>query len=286
LARLVSLLLLCLCACNAEDEVWASPEHFEIGLTTSACFGTCPVYQMSVDERGSLHFYGKAWVEKPGAYDADVSATDVKKLYAEILQAGFLHMQDSYLTEADGCAIATDAPTSYFSLRADDKHKRVDYYWGCEIDEQEPVFEKLRGLKDRIESSMLERFLGSRALDYCLDKVRPPLPSGSYVLQGVDDGEQLGVLSIVEEARGLRWNAQSCQGDQLSTGNVFVGNCEVFLVPAEDATLKWPGLEPRQSAVRIGAGDEVGFEGWMALHTLELNDEHTQVARTGSACAD
>jgi hypothetical protein len=271
LARIVSLMLLALCACNAthaDDEAWASPERFEIGLTTSACFGTCPVYQMSVDERGRLHFYGKAWVEKPGSYDTDVSVTDVKQLYADMLQSGFVRMQDSYVSEADGCSLATDAPTSCFS------------------EQHEAVLEKLRDLEEQIESSVLERFLGSRPLDYCRDKTRPPLPGGSYVLKSEDGDGDLGVLSVVEESTGVRWSALSCDGAQFSQGNVLVANCEMFLVPPDDVTLQWPGLERRQSAVRIGTGDEVGVDGALALHVMELEDEHAQVGRTGSACAN
>jgi hypothetical protein len=283
------LLLLSLCACNAthaDDEAWASPERFEIGLTTSACFGTCPVYQMSVDERGRLHFYGKAWVEKPGSYDADVSVTDVKQLYADMLQAGFLRMQDNYVSEADGCSVATDSATAHFSLRADDKEKKVNYYQGCFSEQHEAVLAKLRELEEQIESSVLERFLGSRPLDYCRGKTRPPLPSGSYVLQSTNGDQDLGTLRVVEEPKAVRWSAQSCAGADLSAGDVLVANCEMFLVPPDDVTLQWPGLERRQSAVRIGTGDELGVDGALALHAMELDDEHAQVARTGSACAN
>lgn len=288
MARLVPLLLLCLCACNAthaDDEAWASPERFEIGLTTSACFGTCPVYQMSVDERGRLHFYGKAWVEKPGSYDADVSIADVKQLYADMLQAGFLRMQDSYVSEADGCSLATDSATAHFSLRADDKEKEVNYYQGCFSEQHEAVLAKLRDLEEQIESSVLERFLGSRPLDYCRGKTRPPLPSGSYVLQSASGAGDLGVLQVDEEANAVRWSVQSCAGDALSNGNVLVANCEIFLVPPDDVTLQWPGLDHRQSAVRIGSVDEVGAEDALALHAMELDDEHAQIARTGDACS-
>lgn len=283
-ARLVRLWLLCgLCACNAthtDEEDWAAAEHFEIGLSTTHCFGSCPVYEMSVDERGRLHFYGRAFVEMPGSYDTELPVADVKRLYADMLNAGFVRMQDSYVSEEDGCVLATDAPTLRFSLRSDQRQKLVTYYQGCVNDDYAAVFERLRGLEEQIESTVIERFLGSRPLDYCRGRSISWLRGGSYVLK--DGAADVGLLRVDERPTRVSWTAHGCDGSELSRGDVVSMMCEQILSPPEDVTLLWPGISHRQSAVRIGDETETGA---ITLHAIELEAQHKQFARAGTACA-
>lgn len=108
-----------------------SPERFEIALSTSACFGKCPVYDVSIDQAGQVEYDGHQFVAKEGKASKQVPAADALAVYDALLAAGYFELADRYTTKEDGCNLVTDGPTSTWNVVVDGKTKPLAHYRGC-----------------------------------------------------------------------------------------------------------------------------------------------------------
>ncbi|MFL5401255.1 MAG: DUF6438 domain-containing protein, partial [Gemmatimonadales bacterium] len=87
-----------------------------ITLERTACFGTCPVYSISVSPSGDITFEGKAHVRRMGVATGRVTRGRVDSLLGELEQAGYFSFADRYLPSEPACGrAATDAPTAITS---------------------------------------------------------------------------------------------------------------------------------------------------------------------------
>lgn len=148
------------CGANSAPELPSAPASFEIELSGSRCLGDCPVYSVSVNDRGSVTFYGALCVARPGPYHKTVPAKDARAIYDRLRRTPFARMREHYFGKADGCTStdAGDAPTSSWRVEADDTTKTVERYYGCEgvptleqLDALEPIVQELTGIVDWLE---------------------------------------------------------------------------------------------------------------------------------------
>jgi hypothetical protein len=110
-------------------------------IERTPCFGTCPVYQVSV------RFVGKQDVKQQGTATASVSREAVDSLVTELRSGGYFELADEYVMDAPACGpYATDSPTVTTSLRADGRTKRIRHDYGCSGAPAE-----LRRLEQRID---------------------------------------------------------------------------------------------------------------------------------------
>lgn len=65
-------------------------------ISSSGCFGTCPVESLSVDSNGNILFMGDDYAVKEGFYTSHVSANRFKKILAGFEKADFENLNDSY----------------------------------------------------------------------------------------------------------------------------------------------------------------------------------------------
>jgi hypothetical protein len=109
-----------------------SPKQFKITLSTTACFGTCPVYEASIDQDGQVEFEGHEHVTQEGHASKQVPGQDARAVYDALRDAGYWQLNDVYRTEADGCsAVATDHPTYEWQVITDGVTKPLSDYLGC-----------------------------------------------------------------------------------------------------------------------------------------------------------
>jgi len=108
-----------------------------IELERTACFGTCPVYTVSIAGDGTVHYTGTQFVKIAGTHSWKIDPAAVKALAAEIEKAGFFDMKDEYT------ALVTDHPTTYTTVTLGGRHKRVKDYFG-----PPPA---LKAIEDRID---------------------------------------------------------------------------------------------------------------------------------------
>lgn len=98
---------------------------FSISLERTACFGFCPVYQVTVESNGAVTYVGEMFVAVEGEQRAQISQDQVRKLASELEAIDFFSLQDQYTDMG-----ATDMPSAILTLRVDGETKQVVHYHG------------------------------------------------------------------------------------------------------------------------------------------------------------
>jgi hypothetical protein len=101
------------------------PQSVVIGLERGPCFGTCPVYRVTLYGDGTVRYDGKDHVRVKGSQAAVIAEEKVKELVGQLEKSGFFSLQDAYIEVS-----VTDAPTVVLSAAVDGKKKRVRHYLG------------------------------------------------------------------------------------------------------------------------------------------------------------
>jgi Domain of unknown function (DUF6438) len=105
----------------------------EITLERTACFGTCPIYKVTLRRDGTISYNGRRFVELEGAYEGKVYGFD--RLAQLILSSGYFNLKDNYSINA------TDLPSTITSVVRSGKRKTITNYgdsgpvelWGIEM---------------------------------------------------------------------------------------------------------------------------------------------------------
>lgn len=96
---LTILLVVCLAACSnpqkAQKSVQADPTDY-ISLARTACFGTCPVYTVTIYGDGSVSFEGRKHVDPVGQFQAQISKEALKKLFTNIEGLAWTSYPEAY----------------------------------------------------------------------------------------------------------------------------------------------------------------------------------------------
>lgn len=108
----------------AAPRVSAAPIS-SIKLERTACFGTCPVYTVSIFRDGRVEFEGKEYVKEKGKHSRTISAREFEELAAKVEKIGFFALQPSYR------ANVTDLPTTIVTVTRGSESKRVEDYFGA-----------------------------------------------------------------------------------------------------------------------------------------------------------
>jgi membrane dipeptidase len=118
----------------------------EITLERTACFGMCPVYKVTLRGDGTVVYEGREFVRLMGTRTWTVDPAAVAALAAEMQQAGYFDLQDSY------DARVTDHPTIWTSLTAGGRTKRIkDYVSGPpKLKEIEAKIDQVAGVKEHV----------------------------------------------------------------------------------------------------------------------------------------
>ena len=103
-----------------------------VTLERTPCFGTCPVYRVSVAPSGAVRFVGTHHVARQGAATADMGRERVDSLVRALEAGGYFGFADEYVMNAPACGqYATDSPTVITSVTAGGRTKRIRHDYGC-----------------------------------------------------------------------------------------------------------------------------------------------------------
>jgi hypothetical protein len=100
-------------------------KHAIIAMERTECFGSCPVYTVTVDETGSVVYRGQRFVRVTGEQRTTIAPATVTALVTEFRRILFFNLQSTYT------ANVTDGPTTYVSIDLDGVSKRVTDYMGA-----------------------------------------------------------------------------------------------------------------------------------------------------------
>lgn len=124
-----------------------------ITLKRSACYGTCPVYELTIDADGNVTFDGQKHTKTIGKATGKIAVGEIDRLISEFNTAGFLDLDDNY--DQKTCPnFATDMSTVAVSLRQNGQTKTVIHNLGCSTKgDPKPYPPGLRELEDKIEQA-------------------------------------------------------------------------------------------------------------------------------------
>src|SRR4051812_34085343 len=108
------LIVLTVLACAAQTRTVQSKDQItEVTLDRTACFGTCPIYKVTLRSDGTILYEGQRFVEKMGAYRGTAYSFD--RLARFILKENYFDLKDDY------SANVTDLPSAITSVVRDGK---------------------------------------------------------------------------------------------------------------------------------------------------------------------
>jgi len=104
----------------------------KVSLERGPCFGTCPVYRVTLSGDGLIEFVGTRFVSRVGTDTARVAPEVVDSLLRSLEAGGFFSLADAYLPDAPACGrYHTDAPTVSLAVQATGRAKTVRHDHGC-----------------------------------------------------------------------------------------------------------------------------------------------------------
>ena len=111
------------------------PTDFRITLDRGPCFGTCPVYSLTVFADGTAVYHGKHFVDVEGQQTASLTAQQTKELVDAVISADFFALADNYTVPV------TDLPSITTTVIMEGRTKSVYHYGtgcGTDLDEAPP----------------------------------------------------------------------------------------------------------------------------------------------------
>ena len=90
-----------------------------LSFKQSACFGTCPIYVMTIDENGHVRYEGERFVDKVGVYTKDLSQDEQKELFKYLKDFEWELFKDEYRTQV------TDLPSIIVHYRTKKVDKKI-----------------------------------------------------------------------------------------------------------------------------------------------------------------
>lgn len=124
-----------------------------ITLERSACFGSCPMYKLTIYGNGKVVYEGIEYVKVKGKRTGTISPEDFSRLMNEFQRAQYFDLADSY---SGG---PTDAAYVITSLKIAGKNKTVNHYLASP-----DAPSKLTELEKKIDGAVkVQRWVGTNA---------------------------------------------------------------------------------------------------------------------------
>lgn len=92
---------------------------YTFGLEKTACFGKCPVYQLSIDANGKANLKGEKFMDLIGDYQRQLSDEEFLKLTTAFDNANFFAFKDEYEGRR------SDGPTTFISFSKSEQTKKI-----------------------------------------------------------------------------------------------------------------------------------------------------------------
>ncbi len=111
-----------------------APEPFNfqrISLTVGPCNGVCPEYSLSVDENGTVAFFGKRHVVIQGGRGSTLSAKKFAELKASIRAANIAALQSDYSSSANCPTLSMGQSELHWQIEVAGISKDIRQNLGC-----------------------------------------------------------------------------------------------------------------------------------------------------------
>ena len=144
----IAVLCLALAACSLAGPASPTPDYSGaiITLERTPCFGSCPIYKLTIYGDGRVEYVGTQFVAVAGPRSDTLTAGQVRELFGAFELAGYFKLADEYM------APVTDLPTTITSLTLGGQSKTVSNYGGCMIDMPNKAPQALCDLETKIDT--------------------------------------------------------------------------------------------------------------------------------------
>src|SRR5574341_1232122 len=141
------ILSLLLAACGGTSQATPTPDYAAVVITLerTACFGSCPIYKLTIYGGGRVEYEGERFVAVTGKQTSTISAGQVEELVKAFDAANYFSLKDEYAVQA------TDLPTTITSISLNGRTEMVSNYGGCWLDLPERAPQALCDLEQRID---------------------------------------------------------------------------------------------------------------------------------------
>lgn len=102
---------------NYAEEKYTGELFFK--MERSACYGRCPVYEVTITPSGEVTYLGKHFVELEGLYKAQVSEAFLAEIAAYAKRINYFELEESYDSPI------TDIPSTKTEIWMQDQHHAV-----------------------------------------------------------------------------------------------------------------------------------------------------------------
>ncbi len=102
-------------------------------IKTTACFGKCPIYNLTIQPNGKTIFEGIQDTKVKGKAESNLTQEKMNALIDEIDKADFFSFKVSYEYDSGNCPVFfSDAPSIVISVALRGKEKTISHNYGCE----------------------------------------------------------------------------------------------------------------------------------------------------------
>ena len=123
-----------------------------ITLQRTICFGTCPVYALTIYSDGRVEYVGKRFVRKTGSATSRITRKQLEELVMEFTNIYYFNLPASIEPGSKHCPQgATDHPSAITSLTWQGKSHSINHYHGCRGSN---TLDLLRKLEDKIDAAV------------------------------------------------------------------------------------------------------------------------------------
>ena len=98
----------------AEQKI--APSDIKVILERTECFGTCPVYKLTIYADGKIEFFGEKFVNAIGQHVKTISQEKIASILAEANAIKFFELNGDY-----DCYLVTDNPTAKITITEEGK---------------------------------------------------------------------------------------------------------------------------------------------------------------------
>lgn len=138
-------------AMRARESVSAGAQHKRdlITLERTVCFGSCPIYSVTIASDGRVTFEGRQYTKIKGIVRGKISRKKFRQLVAQFQQTEYFSLPDRFVPGTKVCPqMVTDMPSAITSIHLQGKSKTVSHYHGCG---NSGVLAQLSALETRID---------------------------------------------------------------------------------------------------------------------------------------
>lgn len=94
--RALALIVCLLPAAAVAQKAVRVPVDFKLELVRGECAGSCPVYTLTIDANGRVHYTGEAYTDKPGMWTKTLDAQTMGQLTRTLRKEAFFSYDSLY----------------------------------------------------------------------------------------------------------------------------------------------------------------------------------------------